>query len=355
MEAYINGQCAISPQNTFAEARPFTYAKEYDEVRFLKCIEPKYSEFIDPMISRRMSRIMKMGVSAAMKCLNEASIKVPDAIIAGTGLGCLEDTEKFLSSVFSGDEKLLNPTPFIQSTHNTVTANIAILLRCNNYNNTYSHRGFSFEAALLDAMMLLNEGAANNVLVGGVDELTPTLFRITERLGYWRRKAINNLNLQECNENGSIAGEGTTFFALSKLKTDTSLAKIRSVETFYKPESITETQKKLSDFLKSTTEGSDKPDLVLMGINGDIHSDQIYHTLRQNIFRDIPCAYFKHLCGEYDTASSFGLFLAASIIKDQTLPGFIRLDNKPVERLRKILIYNHRRNIHHTLIMLSVC
>ncbi len=96
------------------------------------------------MASRRMSRIIKMGVCAAMKCLQDAEIKNPDAIITGTGMGCIEDTGKFLSSYIENEEKLLNPTPFIQSTHNTVGAAIALMLKCHNYNNTLWSQGIFF-------------------------------------------------------------------------------------------------------------------------------------------------------------------------------------------------------------------
>ena len=53
---------------------------------------------------------------------------MPDAIITGTGLGCLEDTEKFLTAMVTNKEEFLTPTSFIQSTHNTVSAQIALLL-----------------------------------------------------------------------------------------------------------------------------------------------------------------------------------------------------------------------------------
>ena len=142
MEAYINGLSVISPQNTFTEEKLPAEPVGYHGVRSLRCIEPQYSAYIDPMVSRRMSRIIKMGVCSAMKCLRDSGISNPDAIITGTGMGCVEDTGKFLVSIFENEEKLLNPTPFIQSTHNTVGASIALILKCHNYNNTYGHRGF---------------------------------------------------------------------------------------------------------------------------------------------------------------------------------------------------------------------
>ena len=91
---------------------------------------------------------------------------MPDAVIAGTGLGCLEDTEKFLGSIYTLQEHLLNPTPFINSTHNTIAGAIALAIKCHGYNATYTHRGFSFESALLDALMLASENPEAAILAG---------------------------------------------------------------------------------------------------------------------------------------------------------------------------------------------
>jgi len=119
-----------------------------------------------------MSRIIRMGVAAAMECLQEAKITKPDAIVTGTAYGCLEDTGLFLTKMVEFNEDLLTPTAFIQSTHNTIGAQIGLMLQCNNYNNAFVHRGFSFESALLDGMMLLKENEVSNVLVGAIDEIT---------------------------------------------------------------------------------------------------------------------------------------------------------------------------------------
>jgi hypothetical protein len=288
-----------------------------------------------------------MGVCSAIKCLKDAGIRNPDAIITGTGMGCVEDTGKFLISIYENDEKLLNPTPFIQSTHNTVGASIALALKCNNYNNTYGHRGFSFESALLDAMMLLQEKQACDILVGALDELTPDLFTITDRLGFWKKVPVNNLCLKDSKSRGSIAGEGTAFFALSRHKSEKSLARISSVMTFFRPENITELQNRITSI--------GKPDLVILGINGDPQGDEIYSHLRKGIFNDIPALYYKHLCGEYDTSSAFALAMASGIIREQRVPDIMKLDDIPVGELRNILIYNHLRNVNHSAILVTSC
>jgi 3-oxoacyl-[acyl-carrier-protein] synthase II len=355
MEAFIDGRCAISPQDSFNRENIFEEIISSDNIRSLRCVEPQYSQFLDPMASRRMSRIMKMSISASIRSLREAGLAVPDAVVAGTGLGCLEDTEKFLRSMIVSNEGLLNPTPFINSTHNTIAASIAILLKCYGYNNTFSHRGFSFESALLDSLMLLNEGRVENVLVGSADEIIKESLSITDRLGFWRKEAINNIHLLDHQGKGSLPGEGTAFFLLNKNQTNNSIAKILSVSTFYKPDEYSVIQKNISEFLKDNSGESFVPDLAILGLNGDERTDNIYQRLRDDLLKEVPCTYYKHLCGEYDTSSSFALYLATCLIRDQKIPEIIRLDNKPVEKIKTILIYNNLRNNHHSMILLSAC
>ena len=162
---YIRATGNISPQKTFGHLPFMEDVLEYRGSR-LHCAEPDYKQVIDVKYIRRMSRIIKIGVAAALECLQEAKLSNPDAIITGTAYGCMEDTGIFMKKLVENNEELLTPTAFIQSTHNTVGAQIALILSCNQYNNTFVHRGFSFETALLDAMMLLKDKEAENVLIG---------------------------------------------------------------------------------------------------------------------------------------------------------------------------------------------
>jgi 3-oxoacyl-[acyl-carrier-protein] synthase II len=354
MEAFIDGRCAVSPQNSFDRETFTDNIIQYGNTRIMKCIEPpQYSKYIDPMASRRMSRIVKMSISAALKCLSEAGMTVPDAVVTGTGLGCMEDTDKFLRSLLMNKEGVLNPTPFINSTHNTIAASVAIVLKCYGYNNTFSHRGLSFESALTDSIMLLNEGTTENVLVGAADDATTDYFKITDRLGFWKKETVDNLKLLNYNSKGSIAGEGTAFFLLSKNKTDRSIARILSVGTFYQPDDPAGIQRNITTFLNDSLGTSCLPDLIILGLNGDNRTDNIYYQLKNTIFRKKPCTYFKHLCGEYDTASAFALYLSTCILKDQKVPEIIRLDNIPVKSINSVLICNYPGNSRHSMILVS--
>lgn len=144
----------------------------------------------DAALRRRMSRVVKMGVSTAVECLGGVEhIDDVDAILTATGWGCLADSERFLRNVIGEGEQLLNPTPFIQSTFNTVGGQVAILRHNHCYNVTYVNRGHSFEDALLDAALRLEDGLSHDVLLVAFDEMTPSQHHIMERMGVFRHRS----------------------------------------------------------------------------------------------------------------------------------------------------------------------
>lgn len=166
----------------------------------------------DPTIRRRMSRVVRMGVLTALECLGATEI---DGIVTATGFGCLADSEKFLRNLLEQHEELLAPTPFIQSTFNTIGAQVALLRCCRGPNLTFSHRGHSFESALLEASMLLAETPGSRLLVGAADERTASQHRIMERMGLWR---------------GRENGEGAAFLLLSACPSAASRACVVAID-----------------------------------------------------------------------------------------------------------------------------
>lgn len=355
MEAYINGIGIISPQQTFDTADFLTEVVEHNS-KSLPCIEPSYKEFLNPVLSRRMARIIKMSIAASSVCFKEANISIPDAIMTGTALGCLEDTEKFLSAIIENDEQFLTPTSFIQSTHNTVSAQIALQLKCMNYNFTYVHKGFSFESAVLDGLMTLAEGEAKNILVGGHDEMTDKYFRVCDRIGYWKKEEnVPTMELINMKSDGSIAGEGASFFVLSNEKTESSYAVLRGIKAIYKPQSKQEIESKIAELLHSKELTFNDIDLVVYGINGDARFDKTYNNLKDGIFKNSTSTYFKHLCGEYQTSGGFAMWLASNIIKRQMVPSAVLIGENKTKQIKNVLIYNTFLDTNHAVFLLSQC
>lgn len=354
MKVYIRATGNISPQKSFREPGFLTEPVEQTGNR-LNCVEPDYKTIIDIKHIRRMSRIIKMGVAAGMECLNQAAIGTPDAITTGTAYGCLEDTGAFLSKMVEQQEELLTPTSFIQSTHNTVGAQIALMLHCTGYNNVFVHRGLSFESALLDAMLLIKEQEASNVLVGGVDEITDISHTILTRFGLYKRKPISNLDLFNTSSQGTIAGEGSAFFLLTGEASPRNYAQLNALHTFYKPRGTNETVTQISTFLDNASVLPADIDLLITGRNGDAAGDKLYDSLSQSVLNNIPAVNYKHLCGEYPTSVAFALWLASKIIKSGTMPAVLGYAGNKENKFKKILIYNQVQNIHHSLVLLTAC
>lgn len=353
MSIYIRSAYGVTPQPLYdgGELLPVIPNKTGNR---LACVEPNYADYVDAKLIRRMSRIIKMGVAAAMQCLRDAELQMPDAIVTGTAYGCLQDTEVFLNRLVEFKEELLTPTAFIQSTHNTVSAQIALMLQCHNYNNTYVHRGFSFESALLDAMMMLNEKEISNALVGAADEIIETSHKILSRFGLYKNENASTDTLYKTETKGTIAGEGAVFFTLNTEHSAKDLAKLDALTTFYKPADDSEIKEQIAAFLAGQTLDVEDIDLIITGKNGDVKNDAVYDALNDTLFAGNQVINYKHLCGEYPTASAYALWLGTSIIKEGKVPASLTevSTGKPIKRL---LIYNHYQNTHHALYLLSAC
>jgi 3-oxoacyl-(acyl-carrier-protein) synthase len=355
---YINGLGCISPQPTVNTAG-FLSEIRCDKVNALRCLEPNYKEYITGDLVRRMSRLIKMGVAAA-KIACPTLYPSPsgpgegyDAIITGTGLGCVEDTEKFLTTLIRNNEELLTPTSFIQSTHNTVSAQIALLLKCHAYNFTYVHRALSFESALLDAMLQTRETPEKQILVGGMDELTQKTLQILTRLGQVKHKSIRNLDLLSDKQRGSIPGEGAAFFLLSGIPSNSTISAITGLKLCFRPDSFAEVCSNMEKMLAELNLQPEDVDLLLTGMNGDPTNDAIHLELISCLPESTGVAAFKPLCGEYFTAVSFGLWMAAQIIMHQTIPKPVIIRNNTGKTIRTILLYNHFRNLEHSFILIN--
>jgi hypothetical protein len=349
MPVYIKGMGNISPQKTWGNDPLLASPSDYSGNR-LNCIEPDYGQFVDVRQLRRMSRIIKMGVAAGTMALREAGITAPDAIITGTSFGCLEDTGIFLSKMIENNENALNPTPFIQSTHNTIGSQIALLLQCQGYNQTYTQRGFSFEHSLIDAILELSDNPDQDILAGGVDEITTYSHSLQKRFGIFRENS-SSLNLLRKGGDGTINGEGAVYLALSGKKNGNNSICLEAVSTLYKSRKLTADVK---EFFEGTSLGYADVDLVLMGKTGVSKWDKELEAIVSTVFPKASLGVFKHLCGEYPTASAFATWLAARLLREGRIPEIV-FEKNAERSLRNILIFNSYFEKYHSLLLLRSC
>lgn len=342
MSTFINGIGTISAQAFNSRMNEWHFV-EASGNRFTTR-EPDYKNLVPPMQLRRMSRVVKFGIAAAVQALQDAGIEKPDLITTGTAYGCLADTGSFLQKMISQQESLLTPTAFIQSTHNTVSGQIALLLGCHGHNFTYVQRGHSFESALQESILWLRERADLQILSGGIDEMTDDSFDIISRFGTYKSEHDHFDTPSE----GCIAGEGANLFVFSGKKSNKSYAEIIDVQLCQSDDIASA----LHAFLKENQMQPESIDSFLPGFNGDIRYDEILSSQFETMAhaRRID---FKKWCGEFPTSGAFALTLASNFLYQKTIPtaliaNAVSNDNPP----QNILIYNHYKNQYHSFILL---
>jgi 3-oxoacyl-(acyl-carrier-protein) synthase len=350
MAVYIKGIASITAQHTFNQDNWLQPVPE-TALTCMPTIEPDYKAFIAPMQIRRMSKVVKMGVAAASKALEDAHIALPDAITIGTAYGCLNDTEVFLSRMLDQQEEMLTPTAFIQSTHNTIAGQIALLMGCNAHNLTYVQRGFSFETALLESLLLLAENPDHYILCGGIDEMTPTVQAILQRVGAYRTEPALPSQLLQQPLQGAIAGDGASCMILAG-DARGAYAEIAGLHTFNKPASADVTLAQIHTFLEQHGLTLEDVDGIVIGVNGDERNDSVYHDV---LPEGVTIIGYKHLTGEYPTASAFGTVLAAQLLKGAVLPAEWCLHKAHDRQPQNLLVWHHYKNYYHTLTLLKAC
>ncbi|MFM7078737.1 MAG: hypothetical protein ACKOYC_02980, partial [Bacteroidota bacterium] len=220
------------------------------------------------------------------------------------------------------------------------SSQIGLFFKCHGYNSTYVHRDISFESALIDGLLLLDESPSEHILVGSADELIENSFTIQRRQGKFR----NNTSSHPYPIHK--AGEGSAFFLLSRVNSADALARIAFCETIYNTDASTATEKLLS-LLESS--GSSKPSFVLTGNNGTPESESLIDQLLANISNEAPVYPYKGFCGDYGSSSAFACWLACLMLNKQIDP------EKDFEAryLESVLILNASTSGHISFILLK--
>jgi hypothetical protein len=292
---YINAIAQVSCQASVNDdwfTSPTFYSEDY-----VRAIEPDVKGLLNPGEARRMSKILKRAVSTAFTALGKSDVEVPDAIITGTGMGCMENSEKFLTDLCKYGENCLKPTLFMQSTHNTISSLIAILLKCHGYNNTYSHKGISFESALFDAWLQIKSGLIHNALVGSHDEVTPLMACV----------------LRETHPEYAMISETSVSTVISNRCQKNAGVEIIDIKLFYRP-----TIKDIAEYLSSETDS-----ILMLGTNGNSRNDAPYQALLKAIpFAPVTLQY-KPVFGDNFSVSAMSFCLAVMMLEQQLVPAYM--------------------------------
>jgi 3-oxoacyl-(acyl-carrier-protein) synthase len=147
-----------------------------------------------------------------------------------------------------------------------------------------------------------------------------------------------------------------TFTILSNKKNEKTYAKFIDVLTIYKA-SEEELKNKLSQFLNKNNLSVNDIDVVITGNNGDYNSDRLYNNFVNKYLPEATQVVYKHLIGEHGSASAFGYWLGAKILKNREIPGVVNFSNKSPKQIRNVLVYNfdyYFKNNHSFVLLTSV-
>jgi hypothetical protein len=276
---------------------------------YVRSLDPNFRDWLNPLESRRMGKILKRALVTAQKVMHDSGVQQPDAVITGTGLGCIENTELFLDQLCREGEEMLKPTYFMQSTHNTISSLISIHDHLHGYNTTYSHKSVSFDSALLDAFTQLRLGDIQTALVTGNDEMTPSYFSILQRAGY-------------VGQPGQVAAGETSVAMMLTTDPADALCEIEEV----------------SMSVRGVQQPFAPADLLVLGTNGVPQNDQLYREVAQQM-PGVETFEYKRLFGESYTVSGLGVYAAAHLLSQG--------------RAGRVLFVNHSDNLNVTFVTLK--
>ncbi|QQR86346.1 MAG: beta-ketoacyl synthase chain length factor [Flavobacteriales bacterium] len=345
-KVFITGASAISAQPTFGGEGAL--GPRWYEAHPLMATIPDISSFVPPMQARRMTRLVKLGIAAGMDALKKAGVQKPGAVIVGTGDGCKQSTERFLNNMIEHDEQVPDPTAFIGSTHNGVAGQIAMAVDCKGYNYTYLHAGLSFPSALADGLLQVREGQ-RNVLVGGVDVITPGFITTQASCCVWRAEArTGNRDVLDRPGPGALAGEGSAYFVLDSEPNEAPVEVLAA--GLYQGLTATDFLKEVRTGLHGAGLETDHVDAVLTGLCGDTALDADYPALIEP-FPNAGAAAYKHLTGEYYTANALGTWFLWDGLRSGQWPA--AMVHKPIPVGATVgLLLDHFRNNNRSFVLL---
>ena len=325
---YVNSMAKVSCQKPLSDewfCSPCIYEEKYVGAQ-----EPDTKGLIAPSEARRMSKILKRAVCTAISALNNSDVKQPDAIITGTGMGCMENSEMFLIDLSRFGEQCLKPTLFMQSTHNTISSLIAIILKCHGYNNTYSHKGISFESSLFDAWIQIKSGMIRNALVGAHDEITPFMELVMERT----------------HPEYYLVSESSVSTIVTNVESKRNFCEVSDVKLLHRPDYA-----KLVNLLSP-----EEDEIILSGVNGNPMNDQSYNKLIEALSYNPLMLQYKNIFGDSYSASALAFYAASTIINRQEIPIHMVYDDNgipEIDEIKGITILNQSEGKTWSLIRLK--
>ena len=142
------------------------------------------------------------------------------------------------------------------------------------------------------------------------------------------------------------------------------MARLEGMEILNSCASAADLREKITSFLETHDLAPDDIDLMISGRLGT-EEEHPFLLKVEELFNPGSILAYKHLVGQYYTASAFAFWLAAQILKDQVVPvslfikgisafqGDLPMDGETVGPIRRVLIFNQDKGRDFSWILLS--
>lgn len=259
---------------------------------------------IPPRALRRLKRLPRMALALALGEPPEGdSAGEVRSIFMGTAFGPLSETHDFLAELFLSGEQLSSPTDFVGSVHNSVAGQLAMHHGATGPNVTATGEDDAFEQAVFLAALLPREDDFP-CLVLGADEAHPRMSPLVDP-GAPAGGAL-------CDGGGALwataAGEGSRL-RLTPVFLDSTPDRAELLDS-------------LLDALGGASQLGERVGAVFVGIPA-VRRAQGEEELRRWLARARfagPVVDYRHLTGEFGTASALAAVLACRIREAGILP-----------------------------------
>jgi 3-oxoacyl-[acyl-carrier-protein] synthase II len=226
---------ALSSGSTQPSLYPIVHAGAPLELPAHRADTERLQDFVPLRALRRVDRFSRLGMLGAYLALEDAGLLSAGpheglGVIIATGLGPTGIIFAFEDTFLTAGDICASPTYFANSVHNSVAANISLLLGATGPNSTVSQFQLSVPAALQTAWLWLEEGRVDRVLFGAVDELSELV-----AYAFFRRYGIppeGRMTPLMTGTDSAVIGEGAAFFLLSrKEETQPGYCRLERVDT----------------------------------------------------------------------------------------------------------------------------
>jgi 3-oxoacyl-[acyl-carrier-protein] synthase II len=151
----------------------------------VRAFEPR--NFISIKNLRKMDRLSAMVTASARMALDDAGIKIGEGnrdrigIIMGTAFGNTELKVNSARTLFTEGPNMVNPIHMPNTVMNAPAGHASIELGFRGVNTTINHQAVSAETALAYGAIEIRRGAADVILAGGADILSPFFYETLTR------------------------------------------------------------------------------------------------------------------------------------------------------------------------------